>query len=123
MAEGFLKKFGQDRFKVYSAGLNPGKINPQAIEVMKEKGIDISAHTSNDIMSYIGKVFFQYVIIVCGHSDKACPNAFPGVEKRMFWSFEDPAVFEGSEEEIKNKFCQVRDLIEAKINGWVKEIS
>lgn len=73
------------------------------------------------IETYLGKMLFQYLIIVCDNAEKNCPTAWPGIQVRMPWSFEDSAKFEGTEEEKRAKFPEVRDLIEKKIKEWVKE--
>nr|MBC8186452.1 arsenate reductase ArsC [candidate division KSB1 bacterium] len=97
IAEGYLRNFAGDRFEVYSAGLEPGKVNPNAIRVMKEDNVDISSHTSDDINSYLDEKF-NFLITVCDHAKERCPY-FPGKTKRIHWSFEDPADATGSDEE------------------------
>src|SRR5450432_719643 len=99
MAEAYLKKFGGENFHVESAGLEPGKLNPLAIEVMKEDGIDISQNSTNDVFEFFkqGRIF-QYVVTVCDkEAADRCP-IFPGLNKKINWSFEDPSKFEGSQE-------------------------
>ncbi len=119
MAEAFLRKYGADRFEAYSAGLEPKEINPLTIQVMQEAGIDISGQHSKGIGEYMGKVLFQYLITVCDEAEKNCPRTWPGVNQRMHWSFEDPAKFEGSQEQKLAKFREVRDLIEQRILAWL----
>ena len=121
MAEAFLRKHAGDIFEPHSAGLGPKGINPLTIQVMKEAGIDISNQTSKRIDTYLGKKHFQYLVTVCDEADKNCPTVWPGVNTRMHWSFEDPARFEGTQEEKLAKFREVRDLIEQKIRLWVVE--
>lgn len=121
MAEAFLRKYAGDRFEVHSAGLEPKGLNPLTVHVMEEVGIDMSSHRSKGAEEYLGKVLFQYLITVCDDADKNCPTVWPGVNQRMHWSFEDPAAFEGSEEEKLEKFRQVRDLIEARIREWIAQ--
>ena len=123
MAEAFLRKYGNEQFEAHSAGLEPKELNPLTIEVMKEAGIDVSGQKSKGVDVYLGKVLFQYLITVCDDAEKNCPTTWPGVNKRMHWSFEDPAKFEGTEEEKLAKFREVRDLIEKKIKSWVAEQS
>ena len=123
MAEAFLRKYGNDRFEAHSAGLEPKDLNPFTIEVMKEVGIDISGQKSKGVGVYLGKVLFQYLITVCDDAEKNCPTTWPGVNKRLHWSFEDPARFQGTEEQKLAKFREVRDLIEKKIKSWVAEQS
>ena len=121
MAEAFLRKYAGEHFEVHSAGLEPKGINPFTIQVMGEKGIDISGQTSKGIDLYLGKVLFQYLITVCDEADKNCPTVWPGVNQRMHWSFEDPATFQGTDEQKLEKFRQIRDLIEARIKSWLTE--
>ena len=121
MAEAFLRKYAGEYFEVHSAGLEPKGVNPFTVQVMKEKGIDISGQTSKGINTYLGKVLFQYLITVCDEADKNCPTVWPGVNTRMHWSFEDPAAFQGTDDEKLEKFRQIRDLIEARIKSWLLE--
>lgn len=120
MAEAFLKKYGSEYFEVYSAGFEPKGINPYTVKVMNEKGIDMSDHSSKELREYLGKVHFGIIISVCDRAEKSCPT-MPGISRRLFWPFEDPASFKGTEEEKIDKFREVRDLIEEKIKSWVKE--
>ena len=123
MAEAFLRKYANDQFEVHSAGLEPKGVNPLTIKVMDEVGIDISRQKSKGIEIYLGKVLFQYLVTVCDDADKNCPTVWPGVNTRMHWSFEDPAKFEGTEEEKLAKFREVRDLMEKRIKNWLSEKS
>ena len=118
MAEAWLRELGGDRFEVYSAGLEPHGVNPNTIVVMEELGIDMSGHRSKQLDEYIGKVDFDYLITVCGNADERCPY-FPGMGARMHWPFQDPAAFEGSEDEKLNFFRKVRDQIKEKIQSWL----
>ena len=121
MAEAFLRKYGAEIFEPYSAGLEPKGVNPLTIRVMDEVGIDISNQTSKSLDTYLGKTSFQYLITVCDDADQNCPTGLPGINERIHWSFEDPARFEGSDEEKLARFREVRDLIEKKIKLWVAE--
>jgi arsenate reductase len=123
MAEAFLRTYGGDIFDPYSAGLEPKGVNPLTVKVMNEVGIDISNQYSKPIDLYLGKISFQYLVTVCDDADKNCPAGIPGVGTRMHWSFEDPAKFEGTEEEKLVKFREIRDLIEKRIKAWVAEQS
>jgi arsenate reductase len=123
IAEAFLRKYGGDRYEAHSAGLEPKGLNPFTVQVMAEAGIDVSGQTSKGVETYLGKVLFQYLITVCDDADKNCPTVWPGVNNRMHWSFQDPAAVEGTDEEKLAKFREVRDLIEAKIKGWLAEQS
>jgi arsenate reductase len=119
MAEAFLRKYAGKHFEAHSAGLEPKGVNPFTIQVMQEVGIDISNQTSKGVDTYLGKVLFQYLITVCDDADKNCPTVWPGVNTRMHWSFEDPAAFQGTDEEKLEKFRQIRDLIDDKIKSWL----
>ena len=119
MAEAFLRKYAGDRFEVHSAGLEPKAIHPLTVKVMEEAGFDMSGHRSKGIENYLGKVLFQYLITVCDDAEKNCPTVWPGVSTRLHWSFEDPAKFEGSDEQKLAKFRQVRDLIDARVKAWL----
>jgi arsenate reductase len=123
MAEAFLRRYGDDRFEVHSAGLNPQQINPLTIRVMQEKGYDLSLQESKGIEKYLEKVLFQYLITVCAEADKNCPTTWPGVTRRFSWPFEDPAAFAGTEDEKLAKFREIRDQIERKVKDWVAEQS
>jgi arsenate reductase (thioredoxin) len=120
MAEGLLRLHGSSEFKAFSAGLEPKGIHPLTIQVMKELGYDMAAHTSKSLNEYIGKVNFDYLITVCSQADAKCP-VFPGSGQRLHWGFEDPAVFVGSDFERLAKFRQTRDLIETRILQWMQE--
>ena len=121
MAEAFVRKYAGNAFEAHSAGLEPKGVNPLTIRVMDEIGIDISNQTSKGIETYLGKMLFQYLITVCDDADKNCPSVWPGGNTRMHWSFEDPARFEGTEEQRLAKFREVRDLMKKKIKEWVAE--
>jgi arsenate reductase len=120
MAEAMLRKYGGDRFEVFSAGLEPSVINPFTLKVLNEAGIDTSGHYSKPLTTYIGKMDFDYLITVCSNADEKCPY-FPGMGKRLHWPFQDPAALVGSDEEKTTKFRETRDLIESKVKSWLKE--
>jgi arsenate reductase len=122
MAEALLRHHGGDRFEVYSAGLEPKPIHPLTFDVLRESGIDAGAQRSKDLVEYLGKERFEYVIVVCDHANKSCPSAFPGVGDRLFWPFDDPAAFQGSREETLDEFRRVRDQIDAHIRQWLEEL-
>ncbi len=119
MAEAFLRKYGGEQFEAYSAGLEPKGLNPLTVQVMQEVGIDISQQKSKGVETYLGKILFQCLITVCDDAEKNCPSTWPGISKREHWSFEDPAAFEGSNEEKLAKFREIRNQIEARIKNWI----
>jgi arsenate reductase len=118
MAEALLRKYADDRFLVYSAGITPSTINPYTLRVMEERGVDMIGHRSKSLQEYLGKIDFTYLITVCDRAEQQCP-IFPGMGVRLHWSFEDPAATTGSEEAKLAKFRQVRDQIEARILCWL----
>jgi arsenate reductase len=110
MAHGFLQSFDPS-LKVYSAGTKAsGKLNPQAVEVMKEAGIDISRHTSDNVDKYLNEEW-DYVITVCGGANESCPTFSGKVKNRLHIGFEDPSEATGSPEFIHSKFIRVRNEI------------
>ena len=124
MAEAYLKKFGGDRFHVESAGLEPGKLNPLAVEVMQEDGIDISGNPTKDVFEFFssGKLF-NYVVTVCDpEASESCP-VFPGLIKKINWSFRDPSAFTGTQEEKIAQVRVVRNQIKEAVLNFVKEIT
>jgi arsenate reductase (thioredoxin) len=118
MAEGLLRRMGEDRFEVYSAGTQPGSVNPLAIEAMREIGIDISGHRSKSVDEFLGQEF-DYVITVCDRANSNCP-IFPGRTERIHWSFDDPAAAEGDVGERLAVFRRVRDEIEGRLRSFVE---
>jgi arsenate reductase len=123
MAEAFLRKYGGDAFEAYSAGLEPKGIHPLTVKVMDEIGIDLSEQCSKDVMEYLGRRHFGYLITVCSYAEAHCPTTFPGVSTRLHWPIEDPAAFEGSDEGKLAKFREVRDQMEQQIKTWLQERS
>jgi arsenate reductase len=121
MAEAFLKKYGEDKFEAHSCGLLAKGIHPLTYQVMEEIGFDLSDQYSKDASVYLGKVNFGYLITVCDEAEKNCPSSFLGISNREHWSFEDPAAFEGTDEQKLEKFREIRDEIEAKIKQFVQE--
>jgi arsenate reductase len=109
MAEGYLRYFCNDKSEVYSAGIEAHGLNPKAVQVMLEDGIDISHHTSNQIDDY-KHTGFDYVITVCDNAKENCPY-FPSTAKKYHYNFPDPAKASGTEEEILQQFRAVRDTI------------
>ncbi|HZV36246.1 MAG TPA: arsenate reductase ArsC [Verrucomicrobiae bacterium] len=123
MAEAFLNDICGDEFEATSAGLEPGKLNPLVVQVMKETGIDISENSTKSVFDMFksGKLF-HYVITVCDEaSAEKCP-IFPGVSKRLHWSFPDPSQFQGSTEERLAETRKVRDMVRDKIEQWCSEM-
>jgi arsenate reductase len=122
MAEAFLNSFAGDRFEVFSAGTEPREIDPHAQKVMAEVGLDLSKQRSKSVVEFLGKMSVGYLIIVCEKVEENCPITFPGFMYRMFWPFEDPVAFVGSDEQKLEKFREVRDMIAARIKLWLREL-
>ena len=121
MAEAFLRQYGSESFNAYSAGLEPKGLNPYTIRAMKERGMDLSSHSSKSVNEFLGKSLIHIVISVCDHADQNCPAVWPGVVERLHWSFEDPAAFQGTDEEKLDKFREIRDAIERKVQQWLQD--
>jgi thioredoxin type arsenate reductase len=120
MADGFLNALGRDKYEVKSAGLEAHGLNPRAVQVMSEAGVDISKNTSNVIDPEILN-HADYVITLCGHADEHCPVISNKNVIKWHWGFDDPAKATGTEEEIMAKFRSVRDSIKSRIEQFVKE--
>jgi arsenate reductase len=114
MAEGYLRHAAGDRFEPLSAGIEPKGLNPVAVEVMGEIGIDISQHKSKDVVTLLGQAI-PYVVTVCDNARERCP-IFPRTYKFLHWSFDDPAAAGGSREEKLAVFRRVRDEIARRID-------
>lgn len=109
IAHGYIQHFAGEKAVVYSAGVETHGVNPKAIAIMKEDGIDISAHTSNNVLEYQG-IDFDFVITVCDNAKERCPF-FPGRAQKFHYNFPDPAKATGTEDEIKREFERVREMI------------
>ena len=124
MAEAFLNKYGEGKYKAESAGLEPGKLNPNVVKVMQEAGIDLSQKGTQSVFDLFRKGnLYNAVITVCdGASAEQCP-IFPGRVKRIAWSFEDPSAFKGTEEQVLEHTREIRDEIKFAIQNFIKESS
>ena len=117
MAEGLLREMSGYGYDVASAGVAPSHVRPEAIEAMKEIGIDISSHRSKSVDEFVGQEF-DFVITVCDNANEQCP-VFPGKTQRIHWSFEDPAAAEGDVEERLGVFRRVRDEIRGRLEHFI----
>ena len=117
MAEGILRHDGGPAFEVESAGTHPSHVRPEAIEAMKEIGIDISSHRSKSVDEFAGQEF-DCVVTVCDNANENCP-VFPGRTERIHWSFEDPAAVEGDWETRLASFRRIRDEIRERFRALV----
>ena len=124
MAEAFLRKHGGDFFEAESAGLEPGKLNPNVVAVMKEIGIDLTGKPTQSVFDlYQQGKKYDAVITVCDkEAAEQCP-IFPGNVKRIAWSFKDPSGFKGSQEEVLEHTREVRDEIERTIKEFIQQSS
>lgn len=119
IAEGYLRYSVQEKAEVYSAGIETHGVNPKAIATMKEDGIDISGHTSNNIDEY-RTIDFDFVITVCDNAKENCPY-FPTKAKIFHHNFQDPAKATGTEEEINFTFGKVRDDIKSYCEKFINQ--
>ena len=119
MAEGFLRAYGSDMFEAHSAGTKPSTLNPLAVEVMREIGIDVSSQRSKNVTEYLG-THFPIIVTVCDNAREQCP-IFPGPSFRDHWPFEDPALATGTHEQRLAVFRRVRDAIGDRVRTFTRE--
>lgn len=122
MAEAFLNRLAGERFEAFSAGLEPGTLNPLVVEVMQEVSVDVANNQTKDVFELFkqGEIF-SYVISVCdGANAERCP-IFPGIVSRMQWSFPDPSTLEGSLEDKLEATREIRDAIRAAVVEFITE--
>lgn len=122
MAEALLRHKAGDRFDVFSAGLEPGTVNPFAIRAVGELGISMEGQWSKGVKEYLGKLAVRYLITVCDGAAKRCPAIWPGAQERMHWSVEDPAAAPGSDEEKLEAFRKARDELSGRIDAWLETL-
>lgn len=119
IAHGYLEFYAKGKATVYSAGIETHGVNLKAIAIMKEDGIDISNHTSNNVNEY-KDIPFDLIITVCDNANEKCP-VFPSTAKKFHQNFLDPAKAKGAEEDVMDEFRKVRDMIKEYCNTFVKE--
>jgi len=124
MAEAFLNKYGKDQYQAESAGIEPGKMNPNVVKVMQEVGIDLSKKETRAVFDLFkqGKSFDAVITVCDAASAEKCP-VFPGNGKKLAWSFEDPSAFKGSEKEVLEHTRHIRDEIDKAVQDFIKESS
>lgn len=120
MAEGIVNHFLGQRFQAFSAGTEATSVNPRAIAIMAEIGIDITGHRSKTMDEFSGESF-DYVITLCGDANEKCPLFFGGVE-RMHIGFHDPSKVTGTDEEVMADFRKVRDEIKTTLLEFFKNV-
>jgi arsenate reductase len=118
IAHGYLNFYTNKKANIYSAGIETHGVNPKAIQVMTEDGIDISNHTSNNINEYTN-INFDFVITVCDNANENCPF-FPSSAQRFHFNFPDPAKAIGTEDEIMEEFRKVRNMIKLYCKNFVE---
>jgi arsenate reductase len=116
MAEGLLRHDGGARFEVFSAGVSPSRVRPEAVAAMREVDIDISVQRSKSVEEFAGQAF-DYVITVCDNAREQCPF-FPAATRRIHWSFDDPAATAGDGAARLSVFRRVRDEIRARLREF-----
>lgn len=123
MAEGLLRALAGEQFEVFSAGTEPkGRILPEAQEVMREVGLNMSGQFSKSVTEYLGKIHFAHVITVCADAEENCPAVFLNMGTHEHWPFDDPAKFVGDDEESLAITRRVRDQIEDRLRLWLGEM-
>lgn len=120
IADGFLKALGSEQYEVKSAGLEAHGLNPRAVQIMQEVGIDISTHSS-DVIDEETLSRADYIITLCGHANDHCPVVRNDKAERWHWGFDDPAKATGTEDEIMAQFREVRDSIKSRIEQFLKD--
>jgi arsenate reductase (thioredoxin) len=120
MAEGLLRHLAGDRYEVFSAGLEPEDVKPEAVTAMAEIGIDISAQRAKPLSDFLGKVGFDFLITVCDRAAQNCP-VFPGAGERLHWPVDDPAAVTSSDDERMAAFRTARDELRVKIEEWLED--
>lgn len=119
MAEGLLRNMAGDRIDVASAGVAPTHVRPEAIEAMKDIGIDISNQRSKSIDEFITQPF-DYVITVCDNANQQCPM-FAGASRRIHWSIDDPAAVAGDDETRLEAFREARNVLRERLDKFIKD--
>ncbi len=121
MAEGFARHYGHGQVEAHSAGLAPRPLNPYAVRVMRERGIDISGQHAKVFDWNLARQM-DVVVTVCGHANESCPLLPPEV-RRLHWPLEDPAAAQGRESTVLATFRTVRDQVEALVRGLVQDLA
>lgn len=121
MGEAFLRHVASDRFDVFSAGIESGKLNPLVVKAMEEMGVSMDGHYAKKAQDFVDRgEHFDYVITVCDESNaERCPM-FPGKHERMHWGFPDPSALTGSDEEKLAGIRPIRDAIRDKVQEFIQ---
>lgn len=122
MAEGLLRDKAGERFEAASAGTDPvAMVHPLAIKAMQEMGIDIGDQRPKSVKEYLGRLPVRHLIVVCDGANQKCPSIFPGMLTRDYWQIEDPAAFQGTEQDALRRFREARDEIASRLDEWLAE--
>lgn len=119
MAEAYARHLGQGRVLAFSAGLEPTGLNPLAVRVMAEDGLDISGQTSTDLRSFMGRATFDLAVFVCSGAEARCPSIYPFALNKLSAPFDDPTEAKGTEGERLAVFRRVRGEIKAWVAAWI----
>jgi arsenate reductase (thioredoxin) len=119
MAHGYLQHFANGKATIYSAGIETHGVNPKAILVMQEDGIDIAHHTSNNVNEYVA-IDFDFIITVCDNANENCPY-FPSKAKKYHHNFSDPSKIKGSETEVWSAFQATRNEIKTYCQQFIQQ--
>lgn len=119
MAHGYLNHFAEGKAEVFSAGVETHGVNPKAIEVMNNDGLNISHHTSNNVNEYYN-IHFDFIITVCDNAKEHCPF-FPSKAKKFHQNFPDPAKADGTHNQITDEFIRVRDMIKEYSKNFIND--
>lgn len=122
MADAVMHHHFGEYFEVTSAGLEPGTLNPYTVRVLEEKGISTAGMHPKGVVPMLGHRTFHYLVTVCDRAEANCP-IFPGVSYRLSWPFDDPAAFDGSDDDTLNYFRKICDQIEARILEWAPGVA
>ena len=117
MAEGFLRSMAGDRFQIASAGTEATSVHPLAVKAMAQVGVDLHGHASKTVGQFLEEPW-DYVITACDAANEACP-VFPKQTRRLHWSFQDPSLASGTEDERLQVFQRVRDQIKQRLSDWI----
>lgn len=123
MAEALLRLHADEHFEALSSGLNPKGVHPLTLRVLREKGIDTIGLRSKGTEEFLGKVLISHAIVVCDKAQENCPQFYPFTMNNLFWPFDDPAAFVGSEAEQLAEFRRIRDQIDEKIRTWLRGLT
>ncbi|MBA3686720.1 MAG: arsenate reductase ArsC [Planctomycetes bacterium] len=123
MAEAILRAHGGERFEVHSAGLEPGEIDPLAVQVMHESGILLTNHRPKSAAEYLGRRSFTFAITLCDPSEDDCPRMFLGALQHLYWPHPDPSLSVGTDEQRLDAYRRLRDRLSETIQGWLADVS